>query len=146
MSLCLTILSQVACGTTLHMHSHPAVILQAMQLHLGYRYAGFLYVGSIVLLFLVFIPLIRRGWLKRALIDDIERQGGSVVPRKNKSTVQHKSNAGKEQKTSLESSDSLEEVQLSFGTDKPEVYLKMCKPLQQKRIRPSPFFCELLVQ
>lgn len=117
-----------------------------MQFHLGYRYAGFLIIGSVISICLVFFPFLRRGWLKRASIEDFEKQIGAVMPTEDKNGEKNNIANEKENTGKIEGSESLEEVQLSFGTDKPEVYLKMCQPFQHKTIRTTPFLCELLVQ
>lgn len=144
--LCLAVFSHVAYSTKVHIQNHPLVILHAMQVHFGYRYAGFLIIGSVISICLAFIPFLRRGWFKRASIEDFEKQISPVKPTEEKNGEKNNIASEKENIGKLEVSDSLEEVQLSFGTDKPEVYLKMCQPFHHNTIRTAPFLCELLVQ
>lgn len=103
-------------------------------------------VGSVMSICLVFLPLIRLSWKRNASND---KNGGVLnsAGRVQKDLVDlHDVVVENAHLIDLERSDSFEEVKLSFGTDKPEVYLKMCSRMPAKKMQPLPRLHELVVQ
>lgn len=81
---------------------------------------GLIAAASICSIIFGLVPYIRRGW-KRA---PTPRKEASSETAPNKSPTEHTIEAVSAE---VSPSESFEEVTLSFGTDRPEVYMKMCK-------------------
>lgn len=143
-SLCFLKAFQVANSAKVHLNNHPLVIFHAMRFHLGYRSAGLLTVASLMSVCLVFFPIVRRGWKRRASNNGQGQIQDSPSPVEKDLVDLHDVVVQNAHLTHLEGSESFEEVKLSFGTDRPEVYLKMCTRLPAKKT--MPFLRELLVQ
>lgn len=145
-SLCLLKVFHVANSTKLNDHNPSLATFHAMKFYLGSHSAGVLMVGSVMSICLVFLPLVRLSWKRRTPDEENGEVHDSVGRLRKKLVDLHDVVVENAQLTDLERSASFEEVKLSFGTDKPEVYLNMCSCMPAKKMRPLPRLHELLVQ
>lgn len=138
-------LLQVANSKTLHLGTHPLPVFVPLKFQLGYRPAGWFAFGSAISVCLVLLPILRRTWKRRTTLPIQEQPAGHQSSGDKDLVDLHDVVVENAQQRSLEGSESLEEVKLSFGTDKPEVYLNMCAAFPVRKAQAMPLFRELFV-